>query len=95
MCSAIALVGDMGTDHNGFPPTPITGGSPNVLLDHKPVARQGDPLQSHSKPKHGTHGRQIAAGCSSVLVNGQPVAITGGAVSCGGVIIGSGSAKVG
>lgn len=95
MCPAIAVVGDIGTDHNGFPPTAIIGGSPDVLLDNKPVARVGDPLQPHSKPKHGTHSRQIAAGQSSVLVNGRPVAVTGSAVSCGGVIIGSGSGKAG
>ncbi|MNF75133.1 hypothetical protein D3C84_571890 [compost metagenome] len=38
--------------------------------------------------------RKIASG-STVFVNGKPLAITGGAVDCGGVIIGSGTVIVG
>lgn len=52
-------VGDIGTDHDGFPPTPVTAGSPDVKFD------------------------------------GQPAAITGGAISCGGVTIGSGTVNIG
>jgi len=88
-------LGDIGTDHNGFPPTPVTAGSPDVFIDGKPAARVGDPLAPHSKPKHPPHPRSIAAGSSTVFVNGKPLAITGGAVDCGGVVIGSGSVIVG
>ena len=45
-------VGDIGTDHDGFPPTPVTAGSPDVFIDGMPAARVGDPLAPHSKPKH-------------------------------------------
>jgi|SRR5690554_1310210 len=91
----IVLLGDQGTDHQGFPPTPVIAGSPNVLVDGKPVARVGDPLAPHSKPKHPPHPRAIASGSSTVLINGIPAAVTGGAITCGGVTIGSGSVVIG
>src|SRR5690606_16447704 len=37
----------------------------------------------------------IASGSSTVFINGLPVATTGGAISCGGVTIGSSSVVVG
>ena len=91
----VVLLGDVGTDHSGFPPTPVIAGSPNVLIDGKPVARVGDPLAPHSKPKHPPHPRAIASGSSTVLINGIPAAVTGSSISCGGVTIGSGSVLIG
>lgn len=91
----VVLLGDIGTDHNGFPPTPVTAGSPDVLIDGKPVARVGDPLAPHSKPKHPPHPRAIASGSSTVVINGIPAAVTGSTISCGGVTIGSGSVVIG
>jgi len=52
-------------------------------------------LAPHSKPKHPPHPRAIAAGSATVMINGQPAAITGSAVSCGGVTIGSGTVIIG
>ncbi|PSF05929.1 hypothetical protein C7H09_12320 [Marinobacter fuscus] len=49
----------------------------------------------HSKPKHPPHPRAIAAGSATVLINGIPAAVTGSAISCGGVTIGSGSVVIG
>lgn len=95
MTKPAAKLGDPGTDHDGFPPTPIVSGSPDVWIDGLPAARVGDPLAPHAKPKHPPHPRQIASGSTTVLVNGKPMAITGSAVDCGGVIIGSGSVVVG
>ena len=91
----VVLLGDLGTDHEGFPPTPVINGSPDVFIDGKPVARVGDQLAPHSKPKHSPHPRTIASGSSTVFINGLPVATTGGAISCGGVTIGSSSVVVG
>ncbi|MGR4070488.1 type VI secretion system PAAR protein [Billgrantia sp. C5P2] len=88
----LVLVGDIGTDHDGFPPTPVTAGSPTVLIDGKPVARLGDPLAPHDKPKHPSHPRVIAEGSGTILIDGKPAALTGHAVSCGGVVIGGASA---
>ncbi|MEA1081017.1 type VI secretion system PAAR protein [Marinobacter qingdaonensis] len=95
MTKSVVLLGDLGTDHAGFPPTPVIAGSPDVLIDGKPVARVGDPLAPHTKPKHSTHPRTIAAGSATVLINGIPAAVTGGAISCGGVTMGSGSVIIG
>lgn len=95
MSKNVVLLGDLGTDHTGFPPTPVIAGSPDVLIDGKPIARVGDPLAPHSKPKHPPHPRTIAVGSSTVLINGIPAAVTGGAISCGGVTIGSGTVVIG
>ena len=95
MSPAIVLLGDMGSDHDGFPPTSVIAASPDVLIDGKPVVRQGDPLASHAKPKHAAHGRVVAGGIASVLVNGRPIAVTGSQVDCAGVVIGSGSVEAG
>jgi len=95
MSKAVVLLGDLGSDHEGFPPTPVIAGSPDVLIDGKPVARLGDPLAPHSKPKHSPHPRTIAGGSSTVVINGSPAAVTGSAISCGGVAIGSGSVVIG
>lgn len=91
MARNIVLLGDIGTDHEGFPPTPVIAGSATVLLDGKPIARLGDPLAIHAKPKHPPHPRFVAAGNPTVLIEGRPVALTGDAVTCGGTLIGSGS----
>ncbi|WP_386078313.1 type VI secretion system PAAR protein [Vreelandella sp. F11] len=95
MSKKIVVVGDIGTDHEGFPPSPVTAGSPDVFVDSKPVGRVGDPLEAHAKPNHPPHPRSIASGSTTVLINGRPAALTGGSVDCGGVTIGSGSVIIG
>ncbi|MGL6264031.1 type VI secretion system PAAR protein [Aeromonas jandaei] len=95
MSKNAAKVGNIGTDHDGFPPTKITAGSPDVFIDGVPAARVGDPLEPHDKPNNPPHPRKIASGSSTVFVNGKPLAITGSAVDCGGVIIGAGTVIVG
>ncbi|MDM5128631.1 type VI secretion system PAAR protein [Aeromonas salmonicida] len=95
MSKSAAKVGDIGTDHDGFHPTAIISGSPDVFIDGIPAARVGDPLAPHDKPNNPPHPRSIASGSSTVFVNGKPLAITGGSVDCGGVIIGSGTVIVG
>ncbi|MCM2973214.1 type VI secretion system PAAR protein [Larsenimonas suaedae] len=91
----VVLVGDIGTDHDGYHPSPVIAGSSSVLMDGKPVARQGDPLQPHDKPNHSPHPRFVAAGTADILVDGKPIALTDDAVDCGGVLIGSGSGEGG
>ncbi|MBH8580701.1 type VI secretion system PAAR protein [Bisbaumannia pacifica] len=87
------LVGDIGTDHEGFPPTPVIAGSPTVIMDGKPMARQDDPLVPHAKPGSPPHPRAIAEGSGTILIDGKPAALTGHAVDCGGVVIGSASGE--
>lgn len=95
MAKSAAKVGDIGTDHDGFHPTAITAGSPDIFIDGIPAARVGDPLAPHDKPNNPPHPRKIASGSSTVFINGMPAALTGGAVDCGGVIIGSGTVVIG
>lgn len=90
-----AIVGNIGTDHDGFKPTKVTAGSPDVQIDGMPVARVGDPLEPHDKPNNPPHPRSIASGISNILINGKPIAMTGAAIDCGGVIIGNSSVIVG
>ncbi|WP_089660691.1 PAAR domain-containing protein [Franzmannia pantelleriensis] len=49
------------------------------------------PLAPHDKPKHPQHPRTIAegSGSGSILIDGKPATLTGHAVDCGGVMIGS------
>jgi uncharacterized Zn-binding protein involved in type VI secretion len=95
MGKKFVLLGDMGLDHEGFPPTPVIAGSSTVLMDGKPIARIGDPLAMHDKPKHSPHPWAIAEGEPTILIEGKPVALTGHAVTCVGRLVGSGSGEVG
>nr|WP_281243325.1 PAAR domain-containing protein [Halomonas pantelleriensis] len=48
-------------------------------------------MAPHDKPKHPQHPRTIAegSGSGSILIDGKPATLTGHAVDCGGVMIGS------
>jgi uncharacterized Zn-binding protein involved in type VI secretion len=39
-----AKLNDIGTEHDGFHPTPIIAASPIVTIDGKPAARTDDPV---------------------------------------------------
>lgn len=95
MSKKAATIGDLGTDHDGFPPTPIIEGSPDIIIDNKPAARVGDKLAPHAKPGSPPHDRAISTGSSTVFFNGKPAAITGSEIGCGGVIIGGSSVIIG
>ncbi|PSW05092.1 type VI secretion system PAAR protein [Photobacterium lipolyticum] len=90
-----ALLGDIGTQHDGFHPSPIISASSDVFIDGRPVARQGDALMPHIKPKNPPHPRSIASGVGSVLVNGKPIAVGGSKISCGGKVQAGSSVKAG
>lgn len=91
----VALLGDIGTQHDGFHPSPIISASSNVFIDGRPVARQGDVLMPHIKPFNPPHPRSIASGVGSVLVNGKPIAVGGSKIICGGEVKASSSVTVG
>ncbi|MEQ6967143.1 type VI secretion system PAAR protein [Pectobacterium polaris] len=92
-----ARLNDIGSGHDCFPETPITEGSPDVIINGQPAARKGDTVLLHDCPcpntPHGPHSRKIAEGSSSVIINGKPAARIGDSINCGGVII-SGSSNV-
>ncbi|MBN3263013.1 S-type pyocin domain-containing protein [Pectobacterium brasiliense] len=95
-----ARLNDIGSGHDCFPETPITEGSPDVIINGQPAARKGDTVQLHGCPcpnaPHGVHSRKIAEGSSTVIINGKPAARIGDGIHCGGVIIsGSGNVIIG
>ncbi|MBA0169498.1 PAAR domain-containing protein, partial [Pectobacterium sp. CFBP8739] len=95
-----ARLNDSGSGHGCFPETPITEGSPDVIINGQPAARQGDTVQLHGclcpNAPHGVHSRKIAEGSSTVIINGKPAARIGDGIHCGGVIIsGSGNVIIG
>lgn len=88
-------LGDMGCDHEGFPPTPVISSSPTVKVDGIALARAGDALGPHDKPNHPTHSRKIAAGSSCVFIDSKPAARSGDAIDCGGSLVGGGTVNIG
>lgn len=90
-----ALVGHIGTGHDGFPPTPVISGSGTVKADGISVARLGDPLEPHDKPKNPMHDRAISSGSATVKIDGKPAARIGDSVGCGGVLQGGSSVNIG
>ena len=85
-----ARVGDIGSAHGCFVPTPIISASNGVFINGQPAARQGDALAPHGggcSGKHGSHPRTIAGGSTGVWIDGKPAARLGDAIDCGGVII--------
>lgn len=94
-----ALLGDGTSGHGGpFPPTVITSGSSDVLVNGKPVACVGDTIAPHTRgaKPYDTHGSVVSSGSGTVLVNGKPVARIGDSIACGGTIVsGSGDVLIG
>ncbi|MEF2074829.1 PAAR domain-containing protein [Consotaella aegiceratis] len=79
--------GDIGSGHScHFPPTPATGGSPNVFVNGRPLMRVGDAYVAHPcvAGHAGPHGRKLAEGSASVFINGRPAGRLGDAIDCGG-----------
>jgi uncharacterized Zn-binding protein involved in type VI secretion len=95
MTRRAATIGDIGTDHEGFPPTPIIEGSQDIFIDHKLAARVGDALAPHAKPGSPPHNRTITTGSSTVFFNGKPAALTGSEIDCGGLVIGTSTVIIG
>ncbi len=89
------IVGHIGSDHDGFPPTPVISGSSTVKIDGSPAARLGDALAPHDKPKHPLHPRSISSGSATVVFDGLPAARAGDSVDCGGVLQGNSSVNIG
>ncbi|PIA69041.1 PAAR domain-containing protein [Pseudomonas sediminis] len=72
----------------GHGTNPIAAGSPDVLFDSLPAARQGDPSACG--------GAMAGAVIPTVLINGKPAAVVGSVGSHGNVVVsGSGTVIVG
>jgi uncharacterized Zn-binding protein involved in type VI secretion len=96
MGAKAARLGDIGSGHGCFPPTPIISASSDVIIENIPAARQGDALLPHGCSNCPPHPRAIAGGAGSVLINGMPAARLSDNVDCGGVITsGAGTVFIG
>lgn len=78
--------GDNCTGHDDCPAVPLVEYSPNVKINGLGAGRVGDHYSSHGCLVHAGHQDVIAAGSSTVFINGRPAARTGDAVSIGGMV---------
>ena len=83
---AVHLLGGMDTGHDCHPPRPNVQGSPNVIVEKKPVHRMGDMWAVHCCLLS-CHSAALAKGSATVLINGQPCGRIGDPVSCGSFAI--------
>jgi uncharacterized Zn-binding protein involved in type VI secretion len=85
-------LGDVCSGHGCFPSRPNTSASPNVFVNGIPSHRQSDSWAVHCCPPP-CHGGSLAAGSSTVYVNGLQKGRIGDPVSCGSSVA-SGSSNV-
>ena len=88
----VARLGDVCTGHGWFPSRANVQGSPNVYVNGIPAHRQGDSWATHCCGKS-WHSSSLAAGSSTVYVNGAQLGYVGAPVSCGSSVA-SGSPNV-
>jgi uncharacterized Zn-binding protein involved in type VI secretion len=80
--SAITRLGDLTTGHGCFPPMPSITASTNVFCNGIGVVRVSDVYTGHCCGP-ACHGGVLAAGSSTVFVNGRALGRIGDLVSCG------------
>ncbi|WP_041785148.1 PAAR domain-containing protein [Rhodospirillum centenum] len=81
---AVTRLGDICTGHGCWPPRPSASASPDVFVNGIAVHRQGDAWAAHTCPSiPETHASVLAAGSSSVYVNGRQIGRIGDPVACG------------
>lgn len=78
--------GDQCTGHDACPPVPLVEFSPNANINKLGAGRVGDHYSTHGCVSHPGHQDVIAAGSSTVFINGRPAARIGDAVSIGGTV---------
>ncbi len=83
----VVRLDDMCNVHVVYPQIPCIEGSGNVVVNGKPVHRQGDRWLEHpstTNPELPIHNNVILVhGSNSVFVNGKAIARTGDLISCG------------
>ncbi|CAJ1919443.1 hypothetical protein KOPIIPEJ_04138 [Aeromonas dhakensis] len=95
MCSTIASSGDVLIDHDGLFSSPVISVSSERSLGGKLVSRQDEPLAPYDKSDNSLHPHSSSGRQRTLRCGGQSIAVTGTAVGCGGVVIGSGSGQAG
>lgn len=93
---AATRLGDYCTGHDLCPAVPLVESSGDVFVNGLGAGRQGDHYSSHGCIAHAGHQDVIAAGSTTVFVNGKPMARVTDTVSLGGSVRdGSGDVFVG
>jgi uncharacterized Zn-binding protein involved in type VI secretion len=87
MMPPVSRLGDIGGIHGCWPIHNSSAASPNVIVNGIPVHRQGDAWNPHTCPSiPETHASVLAAGSSTVFVNGKGISRIGDPIACGGTI---------
>ncbi|CAJ1897235.1 hypothetical protein [Aeromonas hydrophila] len=95
MCSTIASSGDVLIDRDGLFPSLVISVSSERSLGGKLASRQDEPLAPYDKSDNSLRPRSSSGRQRTLWCGGQPITVTGTAVGCGGVVIGSGSGQAG
>ncbi|QZI90516.1 hypothetical protein MYOV003v1_p0192 [Vibrio phage 207E48.1] len=98
MGKPLSYKGASTTGHGCFPPQTCVQGSPDVMVNGKPVLRVGDAQTGHTcvKKPYPFHPSKLAAGSATVMINGMPAGRIGDSTGCGDVIAeGSSNVMVG
>ncbi|CAJ1842329.1 hypothetical protein CKOHBEJN_01140 [Aeromonas hydrophila] len=95
MCSTIASSGDVLIDRDGLFPSLVISVSSERSLGGKLASRQDEPLAPYDKSDNPLSPRSTSGRQRTLRCGGQLIAVTGTAVGCGGVVIGSGSGQAG
>ena len=83
----VTRLGDNCTGHGSFPPRPSSGASPDVFVNGIAVHREGDSWAPHGSPSPSPpHGSTLAAGSSTVFINGKQCGRIGDPVACGSAV---------
>ncbi|MGL6487864.1 hypothetical protein ACSZNF_12960 [Aeromonas hydrophila] len=95
MCSTIASSGDVLIDCHGLFPSPVISVGSERSPGGKLASRQDEPLAPYDKSDKLLRSRSSSGRQRTLRCGGQPITVTGTAVGCGGVVIGSGSGQAG
>lgn len=69
------------------PPTFIIMGSENTIAQGLAIARIGDPVLPHIRyGSKRVHGRAVASGSPTVIINGLAAAYEGSLITCGDLV---------
>jgi len=80
-----ARLGDICSGHGCFPSRPNIQGSPDVIVENRPLHRQGDAWQVHCCKS--CHAGNLASGSSTVIANGRQAGRIGDPVNCGSRVV--------
>lgn len=91
-----ARLGDIGSAHGCFIPSPAIQGSPDVSINGKKAVRKGDAYLPHFCGNCPPHPRFLSKGSKTVSINGKAAGRVGDSIGCGGKAqTGSGNVFIG